>query len=270
MRKLFPLVLTVLLFAACNKKTSVETEQFTAYDVTYLTDAGTDSLLISFEIEFPVAFADDSVLVLVQQSLVGKLLGERYAELPLEEAMQAFISMYQTEYVNNNRDLKEQLAEEYQGEDGAGVPFFCEEDRLAARVVALTGHIFSYGIEQYVYMGGAHGISNRFFYNYDLRTGVLLTEADLFLPDYVQPLTQLLRDNLVAQNDAFESEADLMQSYYQLDKIVPNNNFYITSEGMTWLFNPYDIAAYVYGETEIFVPFAQLQPLLQPSADGWK
>lgn len=266
---LFP-VLLLFLLAGCGRKETVETEQFTAYEVTYLTDARTDSLLISFEIEFPTALANDSVLETVQRSLVGKLFGDRYAELPVEEAMQAFISMYQTEYVQNNKALKEQITDDYADAEESWQPFFCEEDRLAARVIALTDNVLSYGIEQYVYMGGAHGVSSRFFYNYDLQTGALLTEADLFRSGYQTFLTPLLRDSLLAQNEALESLDDLAESGYQVEKIVPNDNFYITPEGMTWLFNPYDIAPYAYGATEIFIPSATLRELLQPSVRLWK
>ncbi|MCM1035026.1 MAG: DUF3298 and DUF4163 domain-containing protein [Paludibacter sp.] len=270
MKKFIPFFVLIIVSAmGCTKKNAIETEQFTVYEVTYLTDEKTDSLLVSFEIEFPTALADDSVLSVVQQSLLDKLFGARYVGMSVEESMHAFIAMYQTEYINNNKVLKEQLSEEYAEEEGL-LPFFCEEDHLAARVISLTGNVFSYGIEQYVYMGGAHGVSNRFFYNYDLTTGALLAETDLFIENYRSHLIQLLRDNLIAQNDEFESESDLSESDYELEKIVPNNNFYITDEGITWVFNPYDIAPYAYGETEITVPVAQIRALLLPDVELWK
>lgn len=41
-----------------------------------------------------------------------------------------------------------------------------------------------------------------------------------------------------------------------------NDNFRITPQGIEFQFNPYEIAAYVYGGTTFTVPFSEIKPLL--------
>ena len=134
---------------------------------------------------------------------------------------------------------------------------------LAGRIMHCTDKILAYGIERYVYMGGAHGSTVRSFTNYCLKTGAILREKDLFSEGYEAPLRQLLLMNLVEQNEDMQLIEDLQNSDYQVDEIRPNGNFYITEEGITYVFNQYEIAPYAYGEIDIFISNDQLTTLLR-------
>jgi hypothetical protein len=50
-----------------------------------------------------------------------------------------------------------------------------------------------------------------------------------------------------------------------VENIVPNGNFYITHESINYVFNPYDIAPYAVGQTEIDILFADLKEILKPN-----
>ena len=115
----------------------------------------------------------------------------------------------------------------------------------------LDDKILSYSYERYAYMGGAHGNSSRFFYNFDLSTAGLLTEKDLFVENYQEPLTQLIKQQIVEDNAEIESVADLNDFHFFEDQIKPNNNFYVNADGLVYVYNPYDIAPYSTGQTEV-------------------
>ncbi|RYF79039.1 MAG: DUF3298 domain-containing protein, partial [Chitinophagaceae bacterium] len=48
------------------------------------------------------------------------------------------------------------------------------------------------------------------------------------------------------------------------NKIAPNDNFYITGKGIGFSYAPYEIAAYAYGEINLFIAFKDIEANLQP------
>lgn len=53
---------------------------------------------------------------------------------------------------------------------------------------------------------------------------------------------------------------------FGLDAIKPNGNFYITDESINYVFNPYEIAPYYMGQTEVTIPFARIRNILKPNS----
>jgi len=51
-----------------------------------------------------------------------------------------------------------------------------------------------------------------------------------------------------------------------VDAIKPNENFYITDESINYVFNPYEIAPYYMGQTEVVIPFYRLKDILKPNS----
>ncbi len=270
MKKITLYALIVLILGACSKQEQVfQTEQITFEETTYLTDEQQDSLHLLFTIELPTRMPSDSALQPIQSDIISKLVGERYAQLTLQDALVQYANMCETEYLNNNKMLAElALTEEFDSEEDTHI-FFCEAQIYNARVERMQANILSYEIEQYIYTGGAHGVNNRFFYNYNATTGTLLNESDLFTPDYQEALTILLRQNFMIQHTDAQTEEDLYQSEYDIDKIIPNNNFYLTQTGLVYLFNPYEIAPYSYGATEVILSKELIEPLLQKDVILW-
>ncbi len=265
----------LVLMCACHKEAEMETRQYTASEVIYPTNDKLDSMIVEIDMEIPTKLPVDSLLAPIQENILEQIYGKHFATMDPEKAMWEYIRMNQEEYQASNKENLVMLGEEPieqmpSDEDEMDIrPTFSEEIYISARIMEQVGNILAYSVEQYVYMGGAHGINTRYFYNYDLNNGSLIEEETLFADGYQTQLTALLRRNLVEQSEALHSEADLIQSDYQQDNIVPNNNFCIQSDGMSWHFNPYDIAPYAYGETDIFVSSADLQPLLKEDINLW-
>ncbi len=257
MKRTLLAVMPLLLLVACNSGSPIETEQLTNQQTIYLTDAQTDSLYLYFEIENPTRLPSEEALERVQGSIVTSLFGERYSRLPLAEAMGAYIMMCQQEYMENNTALAEQMQDE-ESEEELDMSL-CEEQIMTGRVAYADKNALSYLIEQYIYMGGAHGMNTRHAYNYSMETGMLLTESDLFKDNTMEELAELLRNAMVEQNEEFDSRQELVAAGFDLEKVIPNGNFYFSEDGITWIFTPYEIAPYVYGETEIFLDNSRME-----------
>ena len=48
------------------------------------------------------------------------------------------------------------------------------------------------------------------------------------------------------------------------EKIEPGENFMLSGKGITFNYVPYEIAAYVYGQIELFIPYKQIESYLKP------
>ena len=257
----FSIVIACALLVGCERN-ALQTTSLSSEQVCYLTDAQEDSLTVSIHIEYPTAIGKTDALNNIQRDLKHRLFGEAYIDMEPQQALDAYVAMLKTEYKINNLPLKEDW--EKDNRDYEYAPICCEEQVLTGSVMGEVKGILSYCVERYVYTGGAHGSNFRQFVNYNLQTGEQIDEEQLFAENYQEPLTQLLLQYMVEQNDEIALIQDLQEAGYNVDDIHPNDNFYLAEEGITYVFNPYDIAPYALGETEILIPWSALQNILKP------
>ncbi|MDR1762144.1 MAG: DUF3298 and DUF4163 domain-containing protein [Bacteroidales bacterium] len=118
------------------------------------------------------------------------------------------------------------------------------EKVTTGRVLFTNTGIVSYGIDSYMYSGGAHGYSSVQYFVFDIKTGKHLTEDDIFTGNYQEVITRIMLKEL--------SKEDSLEEFYK-DKIRPNGNFKIDETGITYFFNPYEIASYAKGSFEVFI-----------------
>ncbi len=128
---------------------------------------------------------------------------------------------------------------------------------LNNRDYLLTFYIISYG-----FTGGAHGLETCDYYSADIRTGRLLKLDDIFLPDSRAALTLLLTNKLRLEAGLDDTQK-LSDAGYFVEEIKPNENFYITTEGIGFLYNHYDIAPYSFGATKLFLTTEDLKGLIK-------
>lgn len=256
-------LIVLLAIPACRKSDKlVETEKYTLSKSAFLSADKTDSLYVNLDIEFPVN-TNDTAISHIQRTLEEQLFGPDYIDVPMEEAIILYYKELETEYKLNNEPLMAQIEEERKIDATYGMNLNYEH-LLTAHPVAVQKNLLSYSIERYLYMGGAHGINTRLFFNFDLTTGQQVNEKDLFTEGYEQFVPALLVQCLIEQNDNLQLISDLRESDYMIEAIVPNGNFYVTEDGITYIFNPYDIAPYSLGETEIFIAADKIKPYLKP------
>jgi hypothetical protein len=130
-------------------------------------------------------------------------------------------------------------------------------------------HIYSYGINRYVFMGGAHGLNTINYLNFNLKNGKQITESDLFMKNSTKKLTELIKKRIVEQSledESLEPIKNLDKTDFWIDAIKPNGNFYITDESLNYVFNPYEIGPYYLGITEVRLPYERLKSILKPNS----
>lgn len=255
---LLPLILISVLIASCTKQ-EMETEVFTFDNEYFLTnDTSLGSLKFHAEIELPVKYHDEEVLKNVNSQIIAKIFGEVFNSYPVDSILPKYASTLYQEYKKSNEPYLQQISE-LKGSKSI------LENEITVQGVAmyLDNKVLSYSYERYAYMGGAHGNSSRLLFNFDLTNARLVNESDLFTDNYIEPLTQLIKQQIVEDNAEMESVADLNDFHFYEDQIKPNNNFYITAEGVVYVYNPYDIAPYSTGQTMVLLTFDKLKPILK-------
>lgn len=262
---LFLSILATTLFFSCTRNT-IKTEEKDSVKKYYLSkDTAKGALNMDIEVEIPVSFTNKDVLKSIRSTIITNLFGDEYVSHANDSLVLLFSQDMATEYKENNAPLLNVL-------DKTNRYSFNNEHVVSGFSLLSDKKIYVYGIERYVYMGGAHGLETRNYYNFDLKTGKTLSEKDLFKPNYEPELADLLKKRIVEQSNEMKETKEtepilsLEDTDFWTDSIKPNGNFYITDESINYVFNPYEIAPYYMGQTEVTIPFNRLRNILKPAS----
>jgi len=143
------------------------------------------------------------------------------------------------------------------GTDGIQMSF---SNELKSKVVWQTNKYLSLEMDTWSFSGGAHGMYGTLLETFDLNTG-----KPLLLTDIVKDTTALrplLEKGFVeakkvdAPDMAKMTLADFLLSEF---KQLPMPVIYcIVPEGLRFVYNPYEVAPYAVGQTDILLTWAQL------------
>ncbi len=258
------LVIALIAYFLFKPKSTnlVQTEQRIIAENVYIsTDTTKGALRINFDIEMPVYYSNDSILSVIKNTIYESMFGEKYLNLSQDSIVRSFVSLLKEEYRTNNVDLVEMI-----GDDNNYS--FDNEHQIEGFSLINDGNIYSYGISRYVYMGGAHGLNSLNYFNFDLKTGKLITESDLFISDFEENLSLIIRDKIVEDsynNEEIPDIVNLDNTDFYIDKIIPNGNFYFDDEGICFVYNIYEIGPFYLGTTEVCLPIQRIKHLMKPN-----
>ncbi len=119
--------------------------------------------------------------------------------------------------------------------------------------------------QEFNYSGGAH--PNRFFRTINIGN-VNGTVKKLVLKDFVkeqEDLEEFGIENIVPELNRLKRAKGIDEIVYSVDEKLLDN-FVITPAGITWIFSPYEVGAYVEGEYFVKVPWQKLMHELKPNS----
>lgn len=108
----------------------------------------------------------------------------------------------------------------------------------------------------YIYEGGAHGMYSGSYMHYDLEQKKIVQLQDIFYPNYKAALGEIIL------RKAKEIGVHL---YDDIQKIEPSGDFLLDEQGITFVYQPYEIAPYSEGIVEITLPYSEIRALLKPT-----
>ncbi len=124
---------------------------------------------------------------------------------------------------------------------------------------ALNQNLLSLYVDYYTYTGGAHGLTDRRPYNFDLQQGERLELADLFQAgyDYRGVINQEIAARIAADPSIYFSGDMGFKS------IRDDQGFYLKGSQLVVYFSQYEIAPYATGIPEFAIPLARFGDGLQ-------
>lgn len=125
-------------------------------------------------------------------------------------------------------------------------------------------NLLSYTVERYDYSGGAHGMTTDSCFTILLNKGRFLKQDDLFDEIALDKVAELIIMKIAKDNKVDDPMKLEEQGFFSVKEIYPNGNIFANGEGITWIYNPYDIAAYAIGSVEVTIPYADLKPYMKP------
>ena len=217
------------------------------------------NIIINFA--YPVKSSDDMLKDSLNSYFISACFGDKYIGEKPEEVVKQYTENYISEY---RRDLEPMYAEdEKDKEDESSIgAWYSYYKGIESHVQYYKKHLLVYRINYNEYTGGAHGIYMSTFLNMDLRTLSPIRLDDIFVGEYQEALTDLLWNQLMADNKVTTRQEVEDMGYTSTGDLEPTENFYLSPKGITFYYNIYEIAPYVMGPVEITLPYEIMSHLL--------
>lgn len=188
------------------------------------------------------------------RKIFREIIEAQATTLPIEKILAYKANAWGTHFFDeSDKEFKEELdywAQEYI-KKGDGVPYLnrCEEKQIYCCYLSST--ILS--IEKYCHYdaGGAHGSYDSYFTVVNLLNKKKINLEDIFTADGIKELPGLL-----------EKSAKALDHYgcKLYDEPIPViDNFFINERGISFWYNPYEIAGYARGPIELCLPFGKIK-----------
>ncbi|MDR1742661.1 MAG: DUF3298 and DUF4163 domain-containing protein [Dysgonamonadaceae bacterium] len=268
---LFAALMAAPLFFSCKNQ---QQKNGIAYDSTIVVKhvpaiESSDTIFpysdVNIRFTYPVKFRNDEDLTRLQQLFTETFFSDSlYTAYRPKEALDKFIENYTDEY----RTV-------VTGDDGYAIKEDTPEDEISAtawfwmncsnEILFQNDSLLSYAVRFNEYTGGAHGINGTNCYCVNLSNLTLLTEEDIFKPDYRKELPYILLRRVMAAYRVSEPDGLTEEGFYGND-IAPNGNFWLDDKGVHYAFNPYEIASPPLGVITVDVPYSELTSILKPES----
>ena len=111
------------------------------------------------------------------------------------------------------------------------------------------------------YTGGAHGNYASSYANIDLGQKKIWTVTDIVAD--TTALRPLLNDAAISYFRLAPGEG--MSQRLLVDEVPATANIYLSATGLSFVYNPYEIASYAAGQISLFLPYKKLMPFLTPA-----
>lgn len=243
-------------------------EELTQYNLYNKKENPSCNLKINFF--YPLIYVDKKIQEELQTYFITSFFGQEYSDLIPKKAVEKYTKDYIEEYKQHFEKSgiykAEQERAKEKGEDIKDYSsFYLFEKTMRNTIMFNRGNIISQVVNIYEYTGGAHGASSTKGLVYDITTGKNILYDEIFYDNTTEAVSALLLSHLMEER-RYPNEDALIESGFNSAQIPPSQNFVVNEKGMTFIYNPYELGAYVLGIVEIFVPYSDLVIYMKPES----
>lgn len=247
MKKVIPAIfLALLMVGACD---TFKSKVFEDEVIVSLPGSAQDSLFYSVSLQYAASGLTIPALEKMNAAIVAQAFDMEASDATtMEEAAVQYRENLIDEYLTENESMVGKM------------PVLSWEDNITGEFTAKYKGWRNYQTNFYFYRGGAHGSSTCALTVFDAKTGEVITEDKLFTDWYFEKVAGLMQAQAKADIEADNPEVlDLLD----LELVVPNTNFSVGPDGVTWLFQPDDLLPHAFGPLVVTVPWDKLKPYLR-------
>ncbi|MDR0997876.1 MAG: DUF3298 and DUF4163 domain-containing protein [Treponema sp.] len=113
------------------------------------------------------------------------------------------------------------------------------------------------------YTGGAHGNYGKKYFVLNRETAELISLTDIVKDEFREALEKKLNREL-RKNWELEGGDSLEEYGFFTNQVELTENFFLTSKGLGFHWDPYEIAPYAMGFVEIVIPYGRIGDILNP------
>ena len=263
-----------LLFQGCiEKKSRISLSDIYSVktDTTvYLTEEE-NSPTCKISIDFnciKTANPDDSIVNSINTKLMNCVSEGEPASLSPDAFVKNIVSGYINDYKNSLSELYEEDKHNIKNPDELPGWYNYEYD-IDTEIGISLENILNYDVTIFHNTGGAHPNTFLKWINIDTNTGEILTKQDVFVAGKDNEICQLILQKLIDETNT-RMETDDMHTAEDLQEygILLNSELYIPdyfrigNDGITFLYNRYDIAPYSMGDFQLTVPYTEIKPYI--------
>ncbi len=255
------------LFSSCINKMSnrIGNLKFDSIQVNQtvhlFNDTAKPACNIAINFTYPIKADDSTLKDSLNVYFINACFGEKYAQ----EQPQSVIKTYVEEYVQEYRhDLEPMYIEDEKNKENESSVdnWYSYYKNIESHIQYYEKNLLIYRIDYNEYTGGAHGMYSTSFLNIDLSLMRPLCLDDIFIGEYKEILTDLIWNQLMSENNVSSHEELEDLGFGSTGEIAPTENFYLSTEGITFYYNVYDIAPYAMGPIKITIPYPMIEEIL--------
>jgi hypothetical protein len=257
-----------LLIAACGKSgkgsagvgkpaVTIKSERLNDRSSFKMSNGERCTIVADATIDYPVATAEGGVALDSLQRLYAAYVLESGDSLSLQEAMRQVVanSMHQYDFMTEplNADERDESEEE-------ATLAYATSTRVTP-IYNKNGVVTFERVDVVKKNGKVISVTHR-YYNFDVETQTYIDVNRLFRDDATSDVCQLLKQQLLKQNNVTGNEQLNDLGYYNVENITVSRNFFFDDNGVTWSYLPNELAVEAVGEPKITIPYSELADLL--------
>ncbi len=267
MKKRFAMLLicaiTISSLVACGKPVADSTNTDNAKVEESEKSDSSEQLPVSAsapEISFTSVSADDYDYFTGQVQCL-QITDDNHPELKagIEEYFNGLVKNFNSGIDEMNAQAKQQ--NEDFGDDEYTVKY---SDNISVEIMRRDNKLLSFVVNDYTFMGGAHGGGSYTGVNFDVATGKQITLDDLGDGDAIRSVSKdFILDTIATSSKEARGNLysdDIIDYKEVIEEQFSNGNqpeFYLDAVGITYIFQQYDIAPYAAGMISFTVPYSQ-------------
>lgn len=217
---------------------------------------------LSIDMEAPAPTVSSVISKPLQDAIIGQSMNEdlqRRSESDMHKMTSLFVHDYLINYLSEGKSALEDYDEDLRSAE----EWMSYEERVTGKALYNDHNLISYQISIYSYTGGAHGNTALRNLVFDCGQCYQLHMGDVFIYSSTSDIADMMCLELVKQFDGKSIETLCNEGVlFQPFTLTPSENFYVDANGITWTYDPYEIAPYATGIISITLSWEQLYPYL--------